>query len=258
MLLNSHTSVPQIFHSIVFLQNLPECYITSVAEKSPFVITTYPYLMPTFARGMEAILEVGMVRTTYTHYIKTTAEPLLAATSELPGIQEVKSEDCSSIGQYPAILHAYQQYLALCLCSYQKSFIFETTGYTEIFVGDIFCGLYFRGVKFSGLKPPPKIGRHQSFATLTVCSMERWLMSSRKKKKTTKNYAWMNTTFTMYWKLLLEKCWFAWEIQGTLMTGTCMQWRLRFSAGSRMMETGGSLKTSLKENNFRRHFDQML
>ena len=39
---------------------------------------------------------------------------------------------------------------------------------------------------------------------------------------------------------------------------TILSWRLRFSAGSRMMEIGGSLKTSLKEINFRRHFDQML
>ena len=35
-------------------------------------------------------------------------------------------------------------------------------------------------------------------------------------------------------------------------------WRLRFSAGSRMMELGGSLKTSLKENNIRQHFNQIL
>ena len=54
---------------------------------------------------------------TFTHYIKTTAGHQLAATNELPGIQEVKSEDCSSTGQYPTILHGYPQYLALCLCS---------------------------------------------------------------------------------------------------------------------------------------------
>ena len=43
----------------------------------------------------------------------------------------------------------------------------------EIFVGEIFRGLNFHGVKFSWLKPPTKIGRHENFATLTVCSMER-------------------------------------------------------------------------------------
>ena len=44
----------------------------------------------------------------------------------------------------------------------------------------------FRGwnislVKFSWLKSPTKIGRHENFATVTVCSMERWLLSSEKK-----------------------------------------------------------------------------
>ena len=34
------------------------------------------------------------------------------------------------------------------------------------------------------------------------------------------------------------------------------KWRLWFSAGSRVMELGGSLKTSLKENNFRRRFNK--
>ena len=38
-----------------------------------------------------------------------------------------------------------------------------------------FHGLNFRGVKFSWLKPPTKIGCHENFATLTVCSMERWM-----------------------------------------------------------------------------------
>ena len=45
---------------------------------------------------------------------------------------------------------------------------------------------------------------HENFATLTVCSMERWLLSSEK------SYACVDTTFTMtYGKLLLEKRWFA-------------------------------------------------
>ena len=35
-------------------------------------------------------------------------------------------------------------------------------------------------------------------------------------------------------------------------------WRLWFSAGSKMMELGGSLKTRLKENNFHRRFDPSL
>ena len=52
------------------------------------------------------------------------------------------------------------------------------TVYAEIFVGEIFFGLNFSGIKFSWLKPPMKIGRHENFATLTVCSMERWLVSS--------------------------------------------------------------------------------
>ena len=43
---------------------------------------------------------------------------------------------------------------------------------------EIFRGLNFQ---FSWLKPPTKIGRHENFATLTVCSMERWLLSSEKK-----------------------------------------------------------------------------
>ena len=35
---------------------------------------------------------------------------------------------------------------------------------------------------------------------------------------------------------------------------TLMFWRLQFTAGSRMMELGGFLKTSLQENNFRPFF----
>ena len=85
---------------------------------------------------------------------------------------------------------------------YIHMYINVHTVYAEIFVGEIFCGLNFRGFKFSWLKPPTKIGRHKNFATLTVCLMERWLLSSEK------SYASVDTTFTMaYGKLLLEKRW---------------------------------------------------
>ena len=57
-------------------------------------------------------------------------------------------------------------------------------------MGEIFHGLFFHGVKFSWLKPPMKIGHHENFATLTVCSMERWLLSSEK------SYVCVDTTFT--------------------------------------------------------------
>ena len=40
-------------------------------------------------------------------------------------------------------------------------YINTCTVYAEIFVGEIFCGLNFRGVKFSWLKPPMKIGHHK-------------------------------------------------------------------------------------------------
>ena len=93
--------------------------------------------------------------------------------------------------------------------------ITHNTIYAEIFVGEIFRGLNFRGIKFSWLKPPTKICRHENFAILTVCVMQQWLLSSEK------GYACLDTTFTVtYGKLLLEKCWFAWESRGMLMTGT--------------------------------------
>ena len=85
----------------------------------------------------------------------------------------------------------------------------------------------FRGVKFLWLKPPTKIGRHGNFATLTVCSMKRWLLRSEK------SYACMDTMFTTaYGKLMLEKRWFAQESRGTLMTGT--QWQAVIFRGSQI------------------------
>ena len=55
------------------------------------------------------------------------------------------------------------------------------TVYAELFMGGIFCGLKFCEVKFSQLKPPTKICHQKHFVTLTVSSMERWLLSSEKK-----------------------------------------------------------------------------
>ena len=47
-------------------------------------------------------------------------------------------------------------------------------------MGEIFLGLNFCRVKFSWLKPPIKICCHKNFATLTLCVIERWLLSSEK------------------------------------------------------------------------------
>ena len=82
---------------------------------------------------------------------------------------------------------------------YNSFMLFHTTVYAEIFVGEIFHGLNFCGVKFSWLKPPTKICCHEIFATLTVCAIERWLLSSEK------SYVYVDTMFTTtYGKLLLE------------------------------------------------------
>ena len=103
-------------------------------------------------------------------------------------------------------LHTFLLYLVsyMYICTVHIQFSKCSTVYAEIFMGEIFCVLNFRGVKFSWLKSPTKIGCHKNFATLTVCSMDRWLLSSEK------SYACMDTTFTTtYGKLLLEKRWFA-------------------------------------------------